>query len=139
MLYQTRREGITVATEFKDRLAQVISESGCNKTKFAERLNISQAFLSQMCSGIRSPSDRTISDICKEFSVNEVWIRTGEGEPFQEETRQEQIMRFATQTVKGSDEFRKAFVSMLAKMDADDWETLAKLFDKLADEIKKSE
>lgn len=126
-----------MATELKDRLAQVISESGCNKTKFAERLNISQAFLSQMCSGIRSPSDRTISDICREFGVNEVWLRTGEGEPFQKETRQEQIMRFATQTVKGSDEFRKAFVSMLAKMDVDDWETLAKLFDKLANEIEK--
>lgn len=126
-----------VATEFKDRLAQVISESGCNKTKFAERLNISQAFLSQMCSGIRSPSDRTISDICKEFSVNEVWLRTGEGEPFREDNREEQITRFAATTINGSDEFRKAFVSMLAKMDADDWKTLAKLFDSLADEIKK--
>ena len=124
-------------TEFKDRLAQVINESGCNKTKFAERLNISQAFLSQMCSGIRSPSDRTISDICREFGVNEVWLRTGDGKPFQEETRQEQIMRFAAQTVKGSDEFRKAFVSMLAKMDADDWGNLEKLFDNLANELKK--
>lgn len=125
-------------TEFKDRLAQVISESGCNKTKFAERVNISQAFLSQMCSGIRSPSDRTISDICREFNVNEVWLRTGEGEPFKEESREEQIMRFATQTVKGSEAFRKAFVSMLAKMDAEDWKALANIFDSLADEIKKS-
>ena len=128
-----------MATELKDRLVQVISESGYNKTKFAERLNISQAFLSQMCSGIRSPSGRTISDICREFNVNEVWLRTGDGEPFKEETRQEQIMRFAAQTVKGSDEFRKAFVSMLAKMDAEDWKALANIFDSLADEIKKSE
>ena len=124
-------------TEFKDRLIQVIDASGCTRTKFAERIKISQAFLSQMCSGIRSPSERTITYICQEFGVNEVWLRTGDGEPFQQESREEQIMRFAAQTVKGSDEFRKAFVSMLAKMDADDWENLGKLFAKLADEIEK--
>ena len=26
------------------------------------------------------PSDRTIADICREFNVSEVWLRTGEGE-----------------------------------------------------------
>lgn len=105
--------------------------------EIADKLGLSQNFIWQIENGDRTPSDRTISDICREFGVNEVWIRTGEGEPFQEETRQEQIMRFAAQTVKGSDEFRKAFVSMLAKMDADDWGNLEKLFDNLANELKK--
>lgn len=123
-----------------ERIAWIIDEKcGGNRSKLARAIGISPAFAAQIYDGTRIPSDRTISDICREFGVNEVWIRTGEGQPFQEESRQEQIMRFATQTVKGSDEFRKNFVSMLAKMDADDWNTLAKLFDNLADEIKKSE
>lgn len=127
-----------MSQDFQERLKFIISEVGITKTKFAERLNISQAFLSQMCSGVRSPSDRTISDICREFGVNRVWLETGAGEPFQEETRQEQIMRFATQTVMGSDEFRKSFVAMLAKLDADDWEALAKMFEKMAAELQKN-
>lgn len=105
----------------------------------ADKLGLSQNFIWQIENGDRDPSDRTITDICREFSVNEIWLRTGEGEPFQQETRQEQIMRFATQTVHGSDEFRKSFVGMLAKLTADDWKNLADLFDKLSDEIKKSE
>lgn len=105
--------------------------------EIADKLGLSQNFIWQIENGDRTPSDRTISDICREFGVNEVWLRTGYGEPFQQESREEQIMRFAAQTVKGSDEFRKAFVSMLAKMDADDWENLGKLFVKLADEIEK--
>ena len=105
--------------------------------EIADKLGLSQNFIWQIENGDRTPSDRTISDICREFGVSEIWLRTGEGEPFQEETRQEQIMRFATQTVKGSDEFRKAFVSMLAKMDAVDWGNLEKLFDNLANELKK--
>lgn len=118
----------------KERFGRKITQQ-----EFADKLGLSQNFIWQIENGDRTPSDRTISDICREFGVNEVWLRTGDGEPFQKETRQEQIMRFAAQTVKGSDEFRKAFVSMLAKMGADDWNALAKLFDNLADEIKKSE
>ena len=123
----------------KDRINLIIQKSNINKTKFAERLNVSTAYVSQMCSGVREPSDRTISDICREFGVNEVWLRTGEGEPDQKRTRQEEIVRFAVQTYKSDDEFRKAFVAMLAKLDPEDWKALNKIADKLLEEYKKSD
>jgi transcriptional regulator with XRE-family HTH domain len=120
-----------------DRISLVVASSKLSKTKFAEQINISQPYLSQLCAGIKTPSDRTITDICREFNVNEVWLRTGDGEPYQAESRQEQIMKFAVQTIKGSDEFRKQFVSMLAKLDVEDWEVLAKIYNKMAGEEKK--
>lgn len=119
------------------RINEIVSKSGLTKTDFAKRLGISQPFLSQICAGVKSPSDRTIADICREFDCNEVWLRTGEGEPFKERTREEEIMRFAVQTLKGSDEFRKAMVSMFAKLDAEDWANLEKIYRKLAEEYKK--
>ena len=121
----------------KDRIEFVIKKSNIKKVDFAKRLNISQAFVSQMCSGIAKPSDRTIQDICREFGCDEVWLRTGEGEPFRQETRQEQIMRFAVQTVKGSSEFRKALVAMLATLDDSEWDGLEQLLDKLLEQYKK--
>lgn len=124
-------------TTLSERIAFIQKNSKLNQTEFAARIGISQQYLSQICNGKKTPSDRTIADICREFGCNEVWLRTGEGEPYREESRQEQIMRFAVQTVKGSDEFRKAFVSMLAKLDPEDWENLAKIFDKLTEEYKK--
>lgn len=120
-----------------ERIKNVRNKLNLTQQAFSERLGLKRNTIGSYEINAGVPSDRTISDICREFGVNEVWLRTGEGEPFQEETRQEQIMRFATQTVKGSDEFRKAFVSMLAKMDADDWGNLEKLFDNLANELKK--
>lgn len=119
------------------RINYLIQSLNISKAKFAEKLNISQAFVSQLCSGVREPSDRTIQDICREFGCDEVWLRTGEGEPFRQETRQEAIMRFAVQTVKGTDEFRKAFVAMMAKLDPEDWQNLARIYEKLAAEYKK--
>ena len=119
------------------RINEIVKKSGLTKTDFAKRLGLSQPFVSRICSGEASPSDRTISDICREFGCDEVWLRTGEGEPFREETRQEQIMRFAVQTVKGSNEFRKALVAMLANLDDAEWDGLENLLNKLLEQYKK--
>lgn len=119
------------------RINEVVSKTGLTKTDFAKRIGISQPFLSQLCAGTKVPSDRTITDICREFGCNEVWLRTGEGEPFKERSREEEIMRFAVRTNKGSDEFRKALVAMLAKLDDEDWDALGRIADKLLEEYKK--
>ena len=119
------------------RINEIVKISKLTKTDFSKKLGISQPYLSQICAGQKTPSDRTITDICREFGCDEVWLRTGEGEPFRQETRQEQIMRFAVQTVKGSNEFRKALVAMLATLDDSEWDGLEKLLDKLLEEYKK--
>lgn len=120
-----------------ERIKQIRKDAGLTLEKFGKQIGITAASCSNIESGKTNPSNQTIVAICKEFGCNEVWLRTGEGDSFQEETRHEQIMRFAAQTVNGSDEFKKAFVSMLAKLDADDWEALAKIFGKLAGETEK--
>lgn len=121
----------------QERIKEVRKHYNLTQTEFGERIGVKGNTITGYETGLRSPSDAVIVSICREFGCNEIWLRTGEGEPFQQESRQEQIMRFAAQTVSGSDEFRKAFVSMLSKMDAEDWEALSKLFHKLAGEIKK--
>ena len=119
------------------RISLIVRRSGLTKTDFGKRINISQSMASRICAGDAKPSDRTISDICREFGCDEVWLRTGEGEPFHQETRQELIMRFAVQTVKGSNEFRKALVAMLATLDDSEWDGLEKLLDKMLEQYKK--
>ena len=120
-----------------ERIKQIRKSENLTLEKFGKRIGITAASCSNIESGKTNPSNQTIQAICKEFGCNEIWLRTGEGDPFQEESRQEQIMRFAAQTVHGSDEFKKSFVSMLAKLDAEDWDALARIFGKLAGETKK--
>ena len=64
-----------------DRIAWCVKDSNLTKTAFAEKINVSQSFISRLVSGEKVPSDRTIADICREFNISEVWLRTGEGEP----------------------------------------------------------
>lgn len=49
---------------------------------FAKRLKLSQGAIGNYELGTRPLNDRTISDICREFGVNESWLRSGEGEIF---------------------------------------------------------
>lgn len=47
-----------------------------------DKIKLSQTHISSLENGARDATDRIISDICREFNVNEQWLRTGEGEMF---------------------------------------------------------
>lgn len=124
-------------TTLSERIAFIQKNSKLNQTEFASRIGISQQYLSQICNGKKTPSDRTITDICREFGCNEVWLRTGEGDPFPETTQEEKIMRFAVQTAKGSDKFKKAYVAMLSDLSPEGWNGLYEFYTKLDEALKK--
>lgn len=63
----------------KNRIIQIIKAENITKTEFAKRIEVSQAFVSQMCSGAYNPSPRTISVICREFNIRREWLESGEG------------------------------------------------------------
>ena len=120
-----------------ERIDYLIKSLGMKKTAFAEKLNVSQAFVSQLCSWVKQPSERTIQDICTKFNVNEDWLRTGNGEMFIELTRDEQIENFVGDVLKSEeDSFKKKFISMLSALDESDWEVLQKMVE-LMQENKK--
>lgn len=96
-----------------DRISLVIQQSGLNKTRFAERLHLSQQFISSICAGVKQPSDRTITDICREFGVSESWLRSGEEPMFVARSQDEQIAAYVAQTLKGNNELKKAALALV--------------------------
>lgn len=68
------------------RIGMILEKNNCKKVVFAERLKIDQSYVSQLVSGKRSPSERLIESICREFNVNRTWLETGEGEMLAETT-----------------------------------------------------
>lgn len=74
-----------------ERIAEISKESGLNKTEFGQKIGISQSMVSLICLGKANPSDRTISDICRVFRVNEDWLRNGTGEKYRKKARAEEL------------------------------------------------
>lgn len=121
-----------------ERIQAIIAANGMKKTEFAQRLNVSQAYVSQLCSGTKNPSDRTISDICREFNVSETWLRTGEGDMFVPTTRSQEIADFVGNILKGEeDNFKRRFVSILARLDESEWEFIERKALELFGDTKK--
>lgn len=119
-----------------ERIALVRKSLGLTQEKFAEQVGLSRNFMWMIESGTRAPSDRTISDICREFNVNETWLRTGEGEMFNQITRSEKITSFLTEiTEDEGDDFKRRFVEMLAELEPEDW----KLLERMAEKLQKKE
>ena len=117
-----------------ERIDALIKALGLNQTKFAERINVSRSYVSQMCIGNKIPADRTISDICREFDVNETWLRTGEGEMFIEKSREEEIAAFVGNILKGEPDFRRRLVSVLARLSVEEWQMLEQMAKQLNEE-----
>lgn len=64
-----------------NRVREVFSQSGESQTGFAKKIGVTPAYIWKILNkDDTTPSDRTIADICREFNVSEVWLRTGEGE-----------------------------------------------------------
>lgn len=63
-----------------ERIKQIRRELGLTQTEFAERIGLKQNSIALIESGKRNISDQAVLSICREYGVNEEWIRTGTGE-----------------------------------------------------------
>lgn len=65
-----------------DRIKEVRKKLKLSQVEFSERIFLSKSFYSDIEIGKKKVNDRIIFIVCKQFNVNEEWIRTGKGEMF---------------------------------------------------------
>ena len=105
-----------------NRISLIRKTLGHNQDIFAEKLGLTKNFISLVETGKREPSDRTIKDICREFNVNEEWLRNGTGEMFIELDKEDVLMEWAGRVLGSeSNSFQKKFVKMLMSLSEDEW------------------
>ena len=72
--------------------------------------------------GRAAVSDIMVASICRTYDVNELWLRTGEGEMFIQISRDQEIMDFVADTMQDDeDNFRRRFLLALARMPSERW------------------
>ena len=82
-----------------------------NQEDFGTRIGVSKFSISSYENGKRKLTDRNINDICREFNVNESWLRYGIGEMFVVSTNN--ILYEIEQKFEMGDIFKQAVISYL--------------------------
>lgn len=87
----------------KDRLKKLRKELDLTQQAFADKIGMKQNTIAQYEMGRTTPSDAIIFSICREFGVNEKWLRSGEGEMFEGLTDQQKILKYTALLLKDKD------------------------------------
>ena len=117
----------------KDRIKQLRKALDLTQQEFADRIGIKRNSYANYETGRNTPIDAIIVSICREFNVNEEWLRTGSGEMFLPLDRNADIAKLTKELLnEESDSFKNRFVSMLANLSVEEWEFLEKKAKELA-------
>ena len=120
----------------KNRIHEVRTTLGITQQAMADQLGLKRNTVGAYEIGAVNPSDRTISDICRIYNVNEVWLRTGEGEMFTPRTREEEIAAFFGDLLSGNaPEIKQRLVFVLANLPGEAWPGVEMLCKRIADEF----
>lgn len=111
-----------------ERIRELRKKINLTQEEFGQRIGLKKNSVSQIETGTNTVTDQVRHSICREFSVNENWLRTGEGEMLVPFDRTSEISYFMGSLLREEgDTFKKRFVSALAKLEERDWVALEKL------------
>lgn len=124
----------------KNRIRELRKELGLTQSEFGSRLGVKGNTVTGYESGTRVPSDAIIFSICREFDVNEEWLRTGSGDMFIAKTRSQEIVDFMSELMNDPDDsFKRRFIESIAQLSEDEWKVIEQIIDRLLAEQKDGE
>lgn len=87
-----------------ERIKELRKIFALNQTEFGSKIGVKQTTVAGYENGIRTPVDAVILSICREFNVNEEWLRTGEGEMFIEVPEEDEEMKYIALLLKDKED-----------------------------------
>lgn len=110
-----------------ERIKDVRNSLGLTLEKFGEKLGVTKTAISRIEKGERSLTEQMTKSICREFSVDYMWLTTGAGEMFVESD--DDFFERIDRIMAGENESRKNMIkTLLYASDAD-----IEAFDRLVD------
>lgn len=122
------------------RVKAVRKELGMTLDAFGKRVGVTKTAISNIENGARCLTDQMLLSICREFGVNETWLRTGAGEPFMPPSKSEEMGRLVKSLMADKPEsFRSRLITALLRFDADgpEWQLLENIYNSVAADIEK--
>ena len=119
-----------------ERIRKLRKSLSLTLAEFGARIGIGASSLSAIETGKTNPAPSTLREICREFDVNDYWLRNGgdDADMFNRHERNEELSTFFGSIIKsGTDDFRRRFITALSKLGPEEWEVLNGIAKKMAD------
>ena len=113
----------------KDRIKAIRKHPSINlnQEEFGKRVGVKGNTIGNYELGLRNPSEAVIFSICREFNVNEDWLRTGNGDMFNPMSEDEELDMYIGRISGGEDKFKKNLLKALCKLTDEEWNVLKKI------------
>lgn len=115
----------------KERLKELRIALGISQAELGERIGVSRAAISRLEGGSNNFTNQMVTSICREFGVNEEWLRTGSGDMFEEMSRAEKAAQIVGAALGSGDEFILNTFIALGQLSPNEWELIKKFVDKI--------
>lgn len=119
------------------RIKELRKALGLTQNDFGVRLGLAPNTITNYETGRREPSNQIIIAICREFNVNEEWLRTGEGEMFQDLSQGELAARVVGEALADDNKFIQSVFISLGKLTPTEWKVVEKFITSVEEEMKK--
>jgi len=122
-------------SSINSRILLVRKKLGLTRQSFGESLGVTDSVVKNIDYNKTAPKSVFIDLLCKTYNVNKDWLLTGEGEMFNELTKDEQIAEFVgTVLAEEEDSFKRRFFTMLSNLSDDGWAFLEQMVEGFAAE-----
>ena len=118
-----------------ERIKQLRKELGLTLEKFGEKIGVTKQTVSRIENGINNVTDQMFKSICREFNVNENWLRTGEGEMFVQMNRDERVADIVKKALASDDEFIINTFTALGQLTPAEWNLVKKFINTFKENI----
>ena len=101
-----------------ERVKEIRKSLGLTLEKFGERIGVTRGSMSNIENGNRNLTEQMTKSICREFSVDYMWLTTGEGEMFIDSD--DDFIERIDRIMAGEDEARKNLFKFMLELSDED-------------------
>ncbi len=119
----------------KNRIKHIRKENKLTQVEFGEKIGVKGNTITNYENGLRNPTDAVILSICREFNINEDWLRYGK-EPMNKPT-EDKLSTYMAQITIGEDDFIKDLIEVYMELDQTSKDTLKIIANRMVDKKNK--
>lgn len=105
--------------------------------EFADRLGIKRGTIANYELGRNEPIDAVVTLICREFSVDRIWLETGAGEPFRPVSRDEYIAAVLASAITHNDSARDRLIRAFSQLPDEMFEQAERILEEIVANLQK--